>query len=360
MAETAPPPRHTRLCTTALVTIAFFITCAALYFGREFFVPIAFAVVMAAIFGPVLRLLRRWRIPAAIASALILLALLGGLLGLAWALSMPIQKWARDVPHHLNTAQDKLARLRRPVEQASDVAARVQRATMGTTQPSTRESTALKPADPSGEMFSGFIGITRSFVAQSVEALLLLYLLLATGDLFLQKLLKVLRYPSDQMAAIETSHQVERAVLRYLLVTLLINLGQAALVTLVMWWLGMPGAILWGVFTVVLEFIPYLGAMFMILMLSVTAFATFQGVGHILAVPGSYLLITTIQNNVVSPYAYGNGLRLNPVAVLVGVMFWWFLWGIPGAFIAVPLIAAMKIICDHVQTLKPVGEFLGE
>ena len=71
-------------------------------------------------------------------------------------------------------------------------------------------------------------------------------------------------------------------------------------------------------------------------------------------------MITTLQNNVISPYLYGQHLKLNPVAVLVGVLLWWFLWGIPGAFLAVPLIATIKIISDHVDTLKPVGEFLGE
>jgi predicted PurR-regulated permease PerM len=98
----------------------------------------------------------------------------------------------------------------------------------------------------------------------------------------------------------------------------------------------------------------------MILMISLVAFATFDGIGQILAPPGAYLLITTIQNNLVSPVAYGNKLKLNPVAVLVGVMIWWFLWGIPGAFLAVPIIATIKIIADRTQGLNALGEFLGE
>jgi predicted PurR-regulated permease PerM len=148
--------------------------------------------------------------------------------------------------------------------------------------------------------------------------------------------------------------------MRYLLVTLFINLGQAVIVGLVMWALKMPSPILWGLFTLVLEFVPYLGATVMVAALTVVAFATFDNIGHTLAVPGSYLVITTLQNNVVSPYLYGQHLKLNPVAVLVGVLLWWFLWGIPGAFLAVPIIATIKIISDHVEPLKPVGEFLGE
>ena len=81
--------------------------------------------------------------------------------------------------------------------------------------------------------------------------------------------------------------------------------------------------------TVVLEFVPYLGAVLMMAALTITSIAAFDSVGRILAPPAAYLIVTTIQNNVVSPLAYGNGLKLNPVAVLLGVILWWFLWGIP-------------------------------
>jgi predicted PurR-regulated permease PerM len=104
--------------------------------------------------------------------------------------------------------------------------------------------------------------------------------------------------------------------------------------------------------------VPYLGAAFMLFLLSVAGLATFQGIGHAALAPLAYLLITTLQNNLVSPLAYGRHLRLNPVAVLVGVMFWWFLWGIPGAFLAVPLVATAKILGDHVRGLSAMGEFL--
>jgi predicted PurR-regulated permease PerM len=104
--------------------------------------------------------------------------------------------------------------------------------------------------------------------------------------------------------------------------------------------------------------VPYLGAAFMLFILSVVGLATFQSLGHAALAPLAYLLITTLQNNLISPIAYGRHLRLNPVAVLVGVMFWWFLWGIPGAFLAVPLVATAKILGDHVRGLSAMGEFL--
>jgi len=188
----------------------------------------------------------------------------------------------------------------------------------------------------------------------------MLFLLLATGDLFTRKVLRILRARDDKAEARKVMDDIEDAVKRYLLVTLAINVGQGALIWLIMWMLKMPHPLLWGVATVVLEFVPYLGAVVMMVALTITAIATFDSVGLILAPPAAYLVVTTIQNNLVSPIAYGNGLKLNPVAVLLGVILWWFLWGIPGAFVAVPMLAVIKIVSDRVEALKAVGELLGE
>jgi len=188
----------------------------------------------------------------------------------------------------------------------------------------------------------------------------MLYLLLATGDLFLDKLVKILPGIREKQKAILAIHEVEVAVLQYVIATALINAGQAAVIGLALWWIGVPSPILWALATFFLEFIPYLGGALMIAMLSISAFATFDSIPRIFAVPGSYLLVTTLQNNIVSPIAYGKRLKLNPVAVLIGVIFWWFVWGISGAFLAVPIVATMKVVCDRVESLKPVGEFLGE
>jgi predicted PurR-regulated permease PerM len=122
----------------------------------------------------------------------------------------------------------------------------------------------------------------------------------------------------------------------------------------------MPHPWLWGGLTVLLEFIPYLGAAGMIGLLAMTAFGQFDRIDSILLVPGSYLVITTLQNNLVSPLVYGQRLKLNPGAVLVGVLFWWYLWGVAGAFLALPVFATLKIVAEHVEGLAPIATFLGE
>jgi len=152
----------------------------------------------------------------------------------------------------------------------------------------------------------------------------------------------------------------EKVVARYVSLMALINAGQALLVTAVMSALGMPEPILWGVFTFVLEFVPYLGATVMISLLAVMGLVTFDSIGQALLPPASYFLIATLQTSVVSPIAYGRRLSLHPVTILVGVLFWWFVWGVAGAFVAVPILAVIKIVADRSEALAPLGKLMGE
>jgi predicted PurR-regulated permease PerM len=204
------------------------------------------------------------------------------------------------------------------------------------------------------------LGTTTSLVMGLVEVLLLSWLALASGDLFYEKLMRVLPHATDKRVAAKVASESERAVGGYVLATALINAGQAVAVGLALWLIKMPDAVLWAMACFVFEFIPYLGGTLMVGLLAIVGLTTFDSVGRILAAPGAYLAITTLQNNLVSPLVYGRRLQLNPVAVLVAVMFWWTLWGVAGAFLAVPIIAAVSVISHHVSQLRPLGEFLGD
>lgn len=348
----------TKARTVGTWTIAFVAICVGLYFGREILSPIAFAFLFSVVLRPPVRWLENMRVPTWIGASLVTLATIGLLVLVMFLLSSPLQKWMEQAPKSIAAAEQKLGRLRERFQKVSEVATKIEHAAQGPTS----GPSAQPPAPPQQQtgLMQRFFGSTTRTLSGIVEVLLLLLLLLASGDLFYQKLLKVLPFREENRIAIASVTDVQGVIRRYLVVTAIINVGQGTLVALVFWWLKMPSPILWGVFTFVLEFIPYLGAALMILMISLVAFATFDGIGHVLAAPAAYLIITTLQNNVVSPIAYGNKLKLNPVAVLIGVMIWWFLWGIPGAFLAVPIIATIKIIADRTAGLNPLGEFLGE
>jgi predicted PurR-regulated permease PerM len=338
--------------SVGIVLLATLAGIGALYVGREFFIPIAVALLLNGLLRPLVRGLERLRIPTVAGAALVVLGLFGGLTAGGVALVDPVRSWVSQLPASLETAARKLEPARHSLEQVSQ-------ATQAVTEPGGAPPAA--PAAPAVPPFlAQLFGTTATLIAGLAEVLLLLYLLLASGDLFLRKLVEVLPLFRDKRTAVQVTEAVQQAVSRYLGATLLINLGQGVAVGLALWGLGMPHPWLWGGLTVLLEFIPYLGAAGMIGLLAVTAFGQFDRIGSILLVPGSYLVITTLQNNLVSPFVYGQRLKLNPVAVFVGVLFWWYLWGVAGAFLAVPFFATLKIVAEHVEGLAPLATFLGE
>jgi len=341
-----------RAQAVSIVMLATLAGVSALYFGREFFIPLALALLLNALLRPLVRGLERLRVSTAVGATMVSLGLLGALVVGGVALVNPIQAWVSQLPASFEAAGRKLAPARQSLEQVSQATH-----TLG-------EPSGAPPAAPAPPAVPPFLvqifGTTAALVAGLAEVLLLLYLLLASGDLFLRKLVEVLPLFRDKRTAVEVTEQVQQAVTRYIVTTLVINGGQGVVVGLALWGLGMPYPWLWGGLTVVLEFIPYLGATGMIILLTAAAFSQFDTIGHILLVPGTYLVIAALQNNLVSPLVYGQRLKLNPVAVLVGVLFWWLLWGVAGAFLAVPFFAALKILADHVEGLTPIATFLGE
>lgn len=221
--------------------------------------------------------------------------------------------------------------------------------------PRTQEVTLAGPS-----VMDRVISTSAALLAGMLETLVLLYFLLASGDLFLQKLTGMLPEFRDKKKAVAIARETETSISMYLSTVALVNVLEGTVVALVMWALGMPNPVLWGVLVLFLEFIPYLGALVMVGVLTLAALVTFDSVGHIIAVPASYLFINLLQAYVLTPLLLGRRLTLNPVAILIGLILWWEIWGVAGAFIAVPLLATFKILCDHIETLAPVGEFLGD
>jgi predicted PurR-regulated permease PerM len=341
-----------RAQTIGIVMLATLMGIGALYVGRTFFVPVALALLLNALLRPLVRGLERLHVSTVVGATMVSLGLLSVLVVGGGALVNPVRAWVNQLPASFEAAGHKLAPARESLEQVSQ-------ATHALGERSGQPPAApTPPAVPS--FLVQFFGTTATLVAGLTEVLLLLYLLLASGDLFLRKLVEVLPVFRDKRTAVEVTEQVQQAVTQYIVATLAINVGQGIVVGFALWGLEMHSPWLWGGLTVILEFIPYLGATGMIILLTAAAFSQFDSIGHILLVPGTYLVIAALQNNLVSPLVYGQRLKLNPVAVLIGVLFWWLLWGVAGAFLAVPFFATLKILADHVESLTPIATFLGE
>ena len=341
----------------SLAILALLAVVYTLYFGRAFFIPIFFAIELNFLLSPAIRWARRvLHVPAPLSSAVLILSLAGGLGLGVYELAAPAQGWLVSAPATLKQAGDKLHKIMKPMEQVSRTAEQMDKVT--NVSGSGAQSRTVVVAGPS--MGSRFFGTTQSLVGALLEVLVLLFFLLAAGDLFLQKTIKVAARPTSQRVAVEVARQIEGSISRYLVTSALLNLIEGLVFTGLMYLLKMPNPFLWGALVACLEFIPYIGALTIIAILTIASLTVFDTVGHAVLVPASFVAVNLIQGNLIGPMVMGHRLSLNPVAIFIGVAFWWEIWGIAGAFIAVPMLASLKIVCDHVEWLEGVGEFLGQ
>jgi predicted PurR-regulated permease PerM len=345
---------HTRSFELSIICVL--AVLYTLYLAREVVVPVVFAVLLKFFFSPTMRALRKAHIPDPVGAALVILILLS-IFGVGgYAVSGQAQEWIEKAPKAMAVAGAKFKKLRQPVERVTRTAEQMESATgVSGEQTPAREVVVRGPT-----LLSRVFGTTTSLVAGLLEVIVLLFFLLAGGELFLQKLVKVLPNLPDKKRAVTIARETEASISTYLSTILLINVCEGSVVAIIMALLGMPNPVLWGVLAALLEFIPYLGATVMVLVLAVAGITTFPGIGHALLVPACFIAVSVIQANFISPPLLGRRLTLNPVAIFVGLAVWFFIWGIPGAFMAVPLLAATKIFCDHIEALAPIGEFLGK
>jgi predicted PurR-regulated permease PerM len=338
----------------ALVVIAVILVFAALYFARDFFIPLVVALLLSLALSPVVRWLARHHVPPPLGAALVLIVGAGAVAGGAYELATPVRVWVQTAPAVLDKATRRLRAVIRPVERVTNAADQVERATTG------GGAGPAKVLVQGPSLSSRVFGTGRALIASLLEIVVLLYSLLAVGDLFLQKLIDVLPRRGDREKAISIARTTEASIASYLLLTTVINVGEGLVVAGVMALLGMPTPFLWGALVAVAEFVPYLGMLTILAVLALASLTTFADMTHALLVPASFLAINFLQGYVVTPFVMSRRLTLNPVVTFVALTLWWWMWGIPGALLAVPLLAVFKICCDHVESLASIGAFLGE
>ncbi len=340
------------LALTGLVVLAAFYT---LYFARAFFLPIVLALLLSFLLSPVVRGLKKLHIPNALGAALVVFGLLGSLGWGIYELAGPAYEWAQQAPRQMRRLERKLAEFKKPVQTMSKATQQVEKITqVGAGQEPRKVEVQTETL---GERM--FSQATELFAGGTIM-FILLFFLLASGDLFLRKLIRVLPSLADKKRAVEIARQIEQDVSTYLATITVINLVLGLAVWGLMRWIGVPNPLLWGVLAFVTNYIPYLGAILMIAVLAMVGFLTFDDTARSLMVPGAFVGLNLLESYLVTPMVLGHRLTLNPVVIFLGLTFWGWLWGITGALLAVPIMVVLKIICDRSEPLRSIGEFLGD
>ncbi|WP_239520585.1 AI-2E family transporter [Pseudooceanicola aestuarii] len=264
----------------------------------------------------------------------------------------PAEQLMRSIPAMQDDLREKLGSLATQVKQVREASEQMEDMAGGGADAKT--TVVMDRASIVDTAISSLAGTGTALVI----ALILAMFLLASGDMFQRKLVQSFPRIGDKKRALRITHDVERQISRYLAAITVINAALGLAVGVSMYLLDMPYAHIWGVAAFLLNYLPYLGAMVGAVAVAAVAMVTFATLGQALVVPLVYLILTSIEGQMVTPWLVGRHLRLNAAAIFVAVIFWAWLWGVAGALMAVPFLVFVKVICDYVPGLKAIGLFL--
>jgi predicted PurR-regulated permease PerM len=342
---------HSR-ALTGLFLLALFYT---LHLGRVIFLPMAIALLLAVLFAPLLRRLRQWHIPEPLGAALLLGLFVTGLVFGVLRLAEPAAEWSTKLPVALHTVEYNIQAFKKSMQDVTKATELLSKAA------ALDEAKKVQQVEVKGDAWPiKVFSLTGDLMIGLATTVILLYFLLSSGDLFLQKLVKVLPSLREKKRAVEIVRNIEEQLFRYLFTVTGINLALGTAVGIAMHVLGMPNPILWGAMAALLTFIPYIGHVFGIIVVMLVAALTFSDLGQMFLIGGVYWALAIVEGSFASPMILGRRLESNPVVLILAVMVWGWIWGVGGALLAVPLLVAFKIMCDHLEPLQPIGEFLGK
>ncbi len=325
---------------------------AALYVASEIVLPIVLALVLNLLLQPIIRLAERLRLPRVIGALVALLLVIGVLIGLGVLLGGPAASWGAKLPEALPKLQEQLRFLDRPVAALREAMAQI--------QGSTSETAPLTPGAPVhlASLFDTLFSGTRAVAAGFFTTLLVLFYLLLSGETFLRRLVEILPRFKDKRRAVELSLHIQRDISAYLVTITAINVVVGMATGGVMWVCGVDDPLLWGVAAFGLNYVPILGPMLGIVLFAFVGVLAL-GPGWAALIPaGLYLAIHLVEGEAVTPMLLARRFTINPVAVVLGLVFWYWMWGVPGAVLAVPMLAIVKIVCDDLPPLRAFGHFL--
>ena len=353
---TAPLPRDARAVLLAcILALMVFYT---LYFTGEIVLPLIFALLFKLLLTPGYSALTRWHVPNPLA-ALIMMAALAGILGVSgYGLAAPASNWMSKVPQSLPRIEQNLSVLRQPLDRLLNLTHKVeQMADPDGGGKGAKAPPAPAPAQGSSlaaYLFSG----TRSLVSGLGITALLLFFLLVSGDVFMRRLVEILPNFSDKKQAVEISREIGHNISAYLVTITFMNTLVGLATGLAMWAIGLPNPGLWGAMAFLFNYVLILGPLTCIAIFIAVGLLTFDPLWHAMMPAAAYFSIHLIEGEAVTPMLVARRFTLNPVLVIGSLIFWDWMWGIPGALVAVPLLGMVKIVCDRVRPLMGIGHFI--
>ena len=337
-----------------LAVLAWLGIIAACYFAREMLIPIVLALLLALLLMPLVRKLRSWHVPD-IASAFILVATVVVLFGIGvLTLAGQAQRWLADAPSVLARAGQLLPTERGPFKHLKQASAAV--------QDITRDKDEVKPLAvevTSQDTTVAAIGVSTQFIGAAMIVFVLTFFLLAFNWQLLNQAVESRDSFSEKRSIVQLLRNVENGVSRYLFTVTLINCGLGLTVGVILWLMKIPNPVLWGVLVTTMNYVPHIGALICMAVLFLVGAVSHESLWYGLATAGVFALLTSLESYLITPLVLSRSLQLSPLAIILSILFWGWLWGIAGGLMAAPLLAMIKITCDQFESLRGFAALLG-
>jgi predicted PurR-regulated permease PerM len=342
----------------AVIGIFVLLSIAGLAYARVFLTPVILAFLLSLVFSPVRRFMQRTGLSAGWAAGLIVLSLVAGIVLIVVMLASPVTGWIEDAPQIGERLEQRVLEIRRSIgsdpeeKSVAEVVEEIEEAAAPT-------DVDVQEVIVREQSYLGVLATSApSVIIQTVLVLVLLFFILASGDMFYEKLVHVMPTFRDKRRAIIIARDIERKLSQYLMTISLINAGLGIAIAVSTWACGMPNPWLFGLLGALLNYIPYIGAIGGAMLALVVGLLTFDGVWAAVIPAVVYYSLTSIEGQFVTPYFVGRNLKLNTVVVFIAVTFWAWLWSIVGMLVAVPLLVTLRTFCEHIPVLEPYGDFL--
>jgi predicted PurR-regulated permease PerM len=326
---------------------------ATLYLASSIILPVVLAFVLKLLLQPIVRLLERLHLPRAVGALLTVLLAIGALAGLVAGLSVPATNWATKLPEGIPRLESHIAVIKNPILALQKL---IQQTEEATDSPAQKGSTiAVRPdLGLSGALFTG----TRAVLSGLFTTVLVLYFLLMAGDIFLRRIVEILPTFSNKRQAVDISQQIQEDISGYLMTITAMNAAVGVATAAAMYLCGLGDPLLWGATAFLLNYILILGPLLGTVIFLLVGMLSFDSLWWALLPPALYFGIHLLEGETLTPMLLARRFTLNPVLVILSLVFWFWMWGVPGAILAVPLLAILKIICDRLRPLKALGHFL--
>jgi len=307
---------------------------------KALLIPLVLAGFIGLALNPIVASMARRRVPRWLSASVLMIVLITGIgTGIAM-LAQPAVGWFHDAPTAIKNFIPKLRAITQPLEAAS-------RATQTLVSGQVTRVTA-RPADVAINAWD-VLATTPKVVAAVLTVVLLVFFFLVYGDALLRRLVEIapnFRYKRHAVAIVRS---IQTEVSRYILTTLLINMVLGLVTAGMLWAYRIPDPWLWGAVAMAANFIPYVGAITTTTVLALVGLMNFNDPGHALLPALTFAGITAVEGNLITPFIQGRRMRLSPVAILLWLLIWGWLWGIPGALLAVPMLTSAKLVAERVR-----------